>query len=95
MSYLQEMPLDELKIDRRFTARIESTASGRAIVAAIADLAHALDLEVVAEGVEDESVLDVLDAIGCETAQGYHLCRPCRPTTCWPGSRPPSRPSHT
>jgi diguanylate cyclase len=76
MSYLQEMPLDELKIDRRFTARIESTASGRAIVAAIADLAHALDLEVVAEGVEDESVLGVLDEIGCETAQGYHMCRP-------------------
>jgi EAL domain-containing protein (putative c-di-GMP-specific phosphodiesterase class I) len=43
-------------------------------VAAIADLAHALDLEV--EGVEDESVLGVLDEIGCEIAQGYHLCRP-------------------
>jgi diguanylate cyclase (GGDEF)-like protein len=76
MSYLQEMPLDELKIDRRFTSRIESTASGRAIVAAIADLAHALDLEVVAEGVEDESVLAALEEIGCESAQGYHMCRP-------------------
>ncbi|MFI6070504.1 putative bifunctional diguanylate cyclase/phosphodiesterase [Actinoplanes sp. NPDC051343] len=76
MSYLQEMPLDELKIDRRFTSRIDSTAGGRAIVAAIADLAHALDLEVVAEGVEDESVLTALGEIGCESAQGYYMCRP-------------------
>jgi diguanylate cyclase (GGDEF)-like protein len=76
MSYLQEMPLDELKIDRRFTSRIDSTSSGRAIVAAIADLAHALDLEVVAEGVEDESVMTALGEIGCESAQGYYMCRP-------------------
>lgn len=76
MSYLQEMPLDELKIDRRFTSRIDSTASGRAIVAAIADLAHALDLEVVAEGVEDEPVMAALAEIGCESAQGYYMCRP-------------------
>jgi diguanylate cyclase (GGDEF)-like protein len=80
MSYLQEMPLDELKIDRRFTSRIESAGRGRAIVAAIVDLAHALDLEVVVEGVEEEATLEVLDRIGCESAQGYHFCRP-RPAT--------------
>ncbi|MEV6634005.1 EAL domain-containing protein [Actinoplanes sp. NPDC051470] len=76
MSYLQQMPLDELKIDRRFTARIEQEGSGRAIVAAIADLAHACGLHVVVEGVEHEETVAILDEIGCEAAQGYLFCRP-------------------
>ncbi|MFG1608706.1 putative bifunctional diguanylate cyclase/phosphodiesterase [Actinoplanes sp. NPDC049265] len=76
MSYLQEMPLDELKIDRRFTTRIETEGSGRAIVAAIADLAHACGLHVVVEGVEHEETVAILDEIGCEAAQGYLFCRP-------------------
>ncbi|GLY97329.1 hypothetical protein Acsp02_45830 [Actinoplanes sp. NBRC 103695] len=76
MSYLQQMPLDELKIDRRFTARIEQEGSGRAIVAAIADLAHACGLQVVVEGVEHADTVPILDEIGCEAAQGYLFCRP-------------------
>ena len=79
MSYLQSMPLDELKIDRKFTAEILTTERGRAIVGAIVDLAHALDLTVVAEGVEDESTLAVVGEMGCEQAQGYLMCRPLPP----------------
>ncbi|MET0426084.1 MAG: bifunctional diguanylate cyclase/phosphodiesterase [Actinoplanes sp.] len=76
MSYLQTMPLDELKIDRQFTAEILPTDRGRAIVRAITDLAHAVGLSVVAEGVEDEATLDVVGELGCELAQGYLMCRP-------------------
>ena len=76
MNYLQSMPLDELKIDRQFTARILSTDSGRAIVGAIVELARALDLEVVVEGVEDEDTAAVIEQMGCDSAQGYLFCRP-------------------
>jgi diguanylate cyclase (GGDEF)-like protein len=76
MSYLQTMPLDELKIDRKFTAEILTTDRGRAIARAIIDLAHALDLTVVAEGIEDEATLAAVGDMGCEQAQGYLMCRP-------------------
>jgi len=76
MSYLHTMPLDELKIDRQFTARIFSTDNGAAIVAAIVQLAHASALDVVVEGVEDERSLVVIAGMGCELAQGYHICKP-------------------
>jgi diguanylate cyclase (GGDEF)-like protein len=79
MSYLQTMPLDELKIDRKFTAEILTTDRGRAIVGAIIDLAHALELTVVAEGIEDESTLTTVGDMGCEQAQGYLMCRPLPP----------------
>jgi diguanylate cyclase len=76
MSYLQSMPLDELKIDRQFTARIMAAPSGRAIVTSMVDLAHALSLDVVAEGVEDEETCALLERMGCEAVQGYHISRP-------------------
>ncbi|WP_433796931.1 putative bifunctional diguanylate cyclase/phosphodiesterase [Actinoplanes sp. CA-252034] len=79
MSYLQSMPLDELKIDRKFTAGILTTDRGRAIAGAIIDLAHALDLTVVAEGIEDEQTLTAVGDMGCEQAQGYLMCRPLPP----------------
>ncbi|WP_239143683.1 putative bifunctional diguanylate cyclase/phosphodiesterase [Actinoplanes philippinensis] len=79
MSYLQSMPLDELKIDRNFTAGILTTDRGRAIVGAIIDLAHAVDLTVVAEGIEDEATLAAVGEMGCEQAQGYLMCRPLPP----------------
>ncbi|WP_157410922.1 putative bifunctional diguanylate cyclase/phosphodiesterase [Actinoplanes rectilineatus] len=76
MSYLQSMPLDELKIDRKFTMEIRSTDRGRAIVGAIVELAHALGLSVVVEGVEDQETLTEIGELGCELAQGYLMCRP-------------------
>ena len=79
MSYLQTMPLSELKIDRQFTAAIGESSSGRAIVAAIVELAHALGLEVVVEGVEDEATCAAVDSIGGDVLQGYLFSHPLPP----------------
>ena len=76
MGYLQRMPLDEVKIDRRFVTHLISSPQDRAIAAAVIGLAHALQMEVVAEGVEDAAVLDALGDLDCDQVQGYHLCRP-------------------
>jgi EAL domain-containing protein (putative c-di-GMP-specific phosphodiesterase class I) len=76
MAYLQTMPLDELKIDRRFISVIQSSRSDEAIVRAVLQLAHALDLEVVAEGVEDTATWDILQDMGCDMAQGFLWSRP-------------------
>jgi EAL domain-containing protein (putative c-di-GMP-specific phosphodiesterase class I) len=77
MAYLQTLPLHELKIDRCFIKEIGSaTSNDAAIVLAIVELAHALNLEVVAEGVEDEPTLTQLARMGCDIGQGYHMCRP-------------------
>ncbi|GIE94158.1 putative bifunctional diguanylate cyclase/phosphodiesterase [Paractinoplanes rishiriensis] len=79
MAYLQSMPLTELKIDRRFVRAIHEQAGDEAIVQAILELARALDLTVVAEGVEQAEALAVLEAMGCPYAQGYHMSRPLPP----------------
>ncbi|SDT66213.1 putative bifunctional diguanylate cyclase/phosphodiesterase [Actinoplanes derwentensis] len=79
MSYLQNMPLHELKIDRSFVATVADSRGGAAIVRAVLELARALDLEVVAEGVEDEATLVLLGSMECAYAQGYHISRPVRP----------------
>ena len=76
MSYLHTMPLDELKIDRQFSAQIFNTDNGAAIVAAIVQLAHASALEVVVEGIEDERTMAAIERMGCELAQGYYICKP-------------------
>ncbi|MDI6098159.1 EAL domain-containing protein [Actinoplanes sp. NEAU-A12] len=78
MSYLQSMPLHELKIDRSFVRTVTDSHGGAAIVRAVLELARALDLEVVAEGVEDEATLILLGDMGCTNAQGYHISRPVR-----------------
>ena len=79
MSYLQSMPLHELKIDRSFVRSAAESHRGTAIVRAVLELAHALDLEVVAEGIEDAATLTLLRDMGCEKAQGYHISRPVPP----------------
>ena len=76
LAYLRDLPVDELKIDRSFVARISQDRRSAAIVHSTIELAHALDLEVVAEGVEHQGALDTLLASGCDFAQGYHFSRP-------------------
>ncbi|MDO8122539.1 bifunctional diguanylate cyclase/phosphodiesterase [Isoptericola sp. b490] len=71
LAYLNDLPADELKIDMSFTRRLRSDPRTRKIVAATVDLAHSLDLRVVAEGVEDPETLDVLATLGCDGSQGY------------------------
>jgi diguanylate cyclase (GGDEF)-like protein len=76
MAYLQGMPLTELKIDRSFVSAIHESTGDEAIVRAILELARALNLKVVAEGVENAEALAVLESLGCPFAQGYHMSRP-------------------
>ena len=76
MSYLKRLPVDEIKIDRGFVTDMLDSAQDHSLVHAVVDLAHRLDLHVVAEGVENEAVLDALRQIGCEMAQGFYLGRP-------------------
>jgi len=73
---LKNLSVDELKIDQSFVQAMATDASARAIVRAIIDLADALKLRVVAEGVEDRATWDVLAGLGCDVAQGYFLSRP-------------------
>jgi EAL domain-containing protein (putative c-di-GMP-specific phosphodiesterase class I) len=76
LSYLRQFPVDQLKIDRTFVAGVCESAEDRAVVQAIIDLASALHLQVVAEGIEDARQLELLVSMGCLLGQGYHLYRP-------------------
>jgi diguanylate cyclase (GGDEF)-like protein len=76
LSYLRQFPVDQLKIDRTFVAGVCESAEDRAVVQAIIDLASALHLQVVAEGIEDARQLELLVSMGCLLGQGYHLHRP-------------------
>ena len=79
LTYLKRFPVDTLKIDRSFVDGLDGADQGRgdrAIVAGIVDLAHALGLTTVAEGVESAKQLERLRALGCEQVQGYFLSRP-------------------
>ena len=79
LSYLQHLSIDGLKIDRAFIRNLDVDARQREIVSAIVRLAHALDLEVVAEGVERSEQLDILRALGCDLVQGHLLAHPLAP----------------
>ncbi|MEU7907982.1 EAL domain-containing protein [Actinoplanes sp. NPDC049118] len=79
LAYLRELPVDELKIDRAFVDRVESTAEDLALVRTIVDLGHILGLRVVAEGIENAAQLAALRRLGCSYGQGHHLCRPVDP----------------
>lgn len=76
ISRLNELPVSGIKIDRSFTARIGHDPTVDAVLGAIVDLAHALGLTVVAEGIETPRALELLQALGCDGGQGYYLGRP-------------------
>lgn len=76
LSHLQRFPVDGVKIDRSFVADIGQPGPGRDLVDGVLRLAKALDLEVVAEGIENDVQLDHLAQLGCQLAQGYHVGRP-------------------
>ena len=76
LSRLKRFPLDVLKIDRSFVSGADSDADDRAIVKATIDMAHAIGLKVVAEGVETREQENHLRAFGCDRAQGYLYARP-------------------
>ncbi len=76
LTYLAEMPIDAIKIDRSFVQRIDGEASGASIVGAVIALAHSLDLVVVAEGVETDEQLRFLEVHGCDQVQGFRFSPP-------------------
>lgn len=76
MSYLQRFPLDALKVDISFIRSLDQREENKAIVKAIVNLAHTLNLKVIAEGVEKNSQRDYLVDLGCEFGQGYMYARP-------------------
>lgn len=76
LSYLKRLPVDILKIDRSFVSDMTGNDDDAAIAQAIVNLAKALRLGVIAEGVETEEQLLLLEKIGCHSAQGYYLSRP-------------------
>ncbi len=76
LSYLQRFPISELKIDKSFIRELSQWSVNFPIVSATITMAHDLGISVVAEGVEDEAVLQLLASMGCDHAQGYHFTKP-------------------
>jgi predicted signal transduction protein with EAL and GGDEF domain len=76
LGYLRDIPVDVLKVDRSFVSGLADNPRQQELVSAIFQLGHTLGLKVVAEGVETEAQLRVLNRIGCQFAQGYHTGRP-------------------
>jgi len=76
LSQLQRMKMDVLKVDRSFTAELGRSREGTVFFQAIVSMAHALGMEVVAEGVENEEQLQILRALKCNEVQGYFVARP-------------------
>jgi diguanylate cyclase (GGDEF)-like protein len=76
LGYLNEFPLSQLKLDRTFTAQLTRDPRSAKIIAATIDMARALGMTVVAEGVESEEQAEVLRRLGCDYAQGYLFARP-------------------
>jgi diguanylate cyclase len=76
MAHLKTLPVHELKVDRSFVSQMTSNTSDAVIVRSTVDLGRNLGLRVVAEGVEDLTTLEQLDALGCDAIQGYYISRP-------------------
>jgi diguanylate cyclase len=76
LSYLKQLPANELKIDRSFVSGITTSHRDPLIVRSTIDLARALGMSVTAEGVEDEATMALLQVMGCNKLQGYLICRP-------------------
>ncbi|MEG3174954.1 EAL domain-containing protein [Sphingomonas sp. RB3P16] len=76
LAYLKQLPARELKIDKMFVLQLTSSNRDPLIVRSTIDLAHALDMEVTAEGVETQAAMALLSVMGCDMIQGYLISRP-------------------
>lgn len=79
LSYLRDLAVDEVKLDRQFVADVTSDARAAAVVSAVINLTHTLGISVVAEGVEDAGTADWLTQHGCDTGQGFFFSTPVEP----------------
>jgi len=78
LSYLKQIPANEIKIDKRFIDSISTDHADQQIVKAVIELAHALEMRVVAEGVDSKESYLTVAALGCDMAQGFFFARPMR-----------------
>jgi EAL domain-containing protein (putative c-di-GMP-specific phosphodiesterase class I) len=95
LAYLDELPVDTVKIDKSFIARLGATVEGANLIDGVVRLAHRLGLTVVAEGVEGLEQDQILRDLACDAAQGYLYARPGPPdgaTGLPPQPAPPARP---
>jgi diguanylate cyclase (GGDEF)-like protein/PAS domain S-box-containing protein len=76
LGYLRRLPIDQIKLDRSFVSELDDRSSGAPILRAAVAMAKALDIEVVAEGIERADQLALLGSLGYELGQGFHLGRP-------------------
>lgn len=76
LRYLKELPINNIKIDKSFVNDITATSKDLAIISSIIQLAHTLDLKVLAEGIETKEQMEILKSIHCNEGQGYYFSRP-------------------
>ena len=76
LRYLHQLPFDTLKIDRVFVTNMDKSESSQRIVRSIAQLALALDMNIVAEGIEEQAQMDALRDLGCQYGQGFFMSKP-------------------
>lgn len=76
MSYLKQLPVKELKIDKSFVLNLANNREDEILVRSTIELGHNLGLKVTAEGVEDERSLELLKSFGCDTVQGFYISKP-------------------
>lgn len=76
MSYLQRLPIDEIKIDQSFVRTMTTDRANALMVKSTIELAHGLDLKVVAEGIEDRECMNLLREYGCDIGQGWFISKP-------------------
>jgi diguanylate cyclase len=95
LAYLQDLAIDELKLDRSFITRLSEDPRSAAIVRSTVELAHSLGLRIVAEGVEDAGTVEVLHRYGCDVIQGFFYSRPipAAELTQWLANGPAAEPS--
>ncbi len=83
LGFLARLPITELKIDRTFVGTMDTDISNNAIVRSVVEMAHNLGMRVVAEGAENEPVLNELQTMGCDIVQGYVIARPMPAIELW------------
>jgi EAL domain-containing protein (putative c-di-GMP-specific phosphodiesterase class I) len=90
LAYLQQLPIDVLKIDRSFVLNMAADRDKLAIVRAVLSLAQALGMQTVAEGIETAELARMLGALGCHYGQGFHFARPLTAEDAYALVAPPS-----
>jgi len=93
LSYLKQFPIDYIKIDGSFVKDILSNGEDQMLVKTIVDTARAFNLETIAEFVENRETLDLLESIGVDYVQGYHIDKPKAFTEVWAALREPVPPA--